>query len=110
MTLEEAKQKIIDKVLSLKTGWVQHSVDYYTRCSCYCYKHPSLPEDFFVRYEMETNSSDRVSLVKGEELLIRQVGESKLLSHMAIIRKDIDDSLVLKYEKSVISFAEFLSN
>lgn len=110
MTLEEAKQKIIDKVLSLKTGWVQHSIDYFSHCTCYSYKHPSLPEDFSVRHEVVVRSADRVSLVKGDDLLVRQIGESELLSHMAVIRKDIDDSLVLKHEKSVISFAESLSN
>ena len=42
MTPEEAKQKIIDKVLSTKEGWLQSYVDVFSSSKTHFYRHPDL--------------------------------------------------------------------
>jgi hypothetical protein len=48
MTLENAKQKIIDKVLSLREGWNLLRADNYTGHCTAVYTHDQLPKDVLV--------------------------------------------------------------
>jgi hypothetical protein len=45
MTIEEAAQKITDKVLSLKKGWKMIRTDIYAGHSTFSYAHDQLPKD-----------------------------------------------------------------
>ena len=44
MTPEEAKQKIIDKVLATKEGWIASHVDVFDKCKIHFYTHPDIPD------------------------------------------------------------------
>lgn len=44
MTPEEAKQKIIDKVLATKEGWIASHVDVFDTYKTHFYTHPDIPD------------------------------------------------------------------
>lgn len=44
MTPEAAKQKIIDKVLAAKEGWLPSHVDVFDKSKTNFYRHPDIPE------------------------------------------------------------------
>lgn len=111
MTPEEARQKIIDRVLSLRTGWSLVSKDVFQCSQSEKYRHPLLPEEVAIissRYLIMLREIYNIRLLVGENMVEAGDEFSPLGSLAAEIRKETSDAKKREMDDKIIKIAQSL--
>ena len=110
MTPEQARQKIINKVLSLKTGWCFYRRDYVGNTRIARYVHADLPKEIYllVRTEIRCPLKSTFSIMCDGKTLETGGGDSILRKHMVEVLEDINKSKKNKEDSQLIAIAESL--
>lgn len=110
MTPEQARQKIIDKVLSLKTGWYLYSRDHVGNTRIARYVHEDLPNKIYLRVATEISCPPKstFSIMFDGRILETGGDDSILRKHMDEILEDINKSRQNKEASQLIAIAKSL--
>lgn len=111
MTPEEARQKIIDRVLSLRTGWALVSKDVFRCSQSEKYRHPSLPEEMAIissSYLIMLREICNIRLLVGENIVEAGDESSPLGNLAAEIRKEASDAKKREMDDKIIKIAQSL--
>lgn len=102
MTLDEAKQKILEKVLSLQTGWRSESCKVNSSSYRADYTHPELPDLMLSR----SGGLAWIAVLPECFALVEQ--GSRLNAHIDAILKDMDEKRAESRDARIIQIAESL--
>jgi hypothetical protein len=107
MTLEEAKRKILEKVLSLKTGWRQEACEISMSSSRIVYSNQELAELILE----DDGKTVWIKTIPEKQTVIsdRHIGDSKpLAKHIIAILADLTTQERKKQESRIIQIAQSL--
>lgn len=111
ITSEEARQKIIDKVLSLTSGWRLEYQKYTGNKVEKRYIHPSLPDGIRLNHEYfyrVKNPRESISIRLFDQLIVCGGKNSMLGIHYEAITQDIERQKQKEMDEKLIKIAKSL--
>lgn len=107
MTYPQATQRILEKVLSLDSGWTRASTDYIGSVTEGVYTHPELPGVMLSHCYNNTHSS--VTLRTSDDKRYHVASSDALTKHIEVVKRSIADAEALALENRIIEIASKLS-
>lgn len=106
MTYPQATQLILEKALSLDSGWAHASTDYIGSFIEDAYTHPKLPG--VVLYHSHNGSHSHITLRTDDDLRLTVTSSDALSKHIEVVKRSIADAEALALENRIIEIASKL--